>query len=139
MEREDDQYDKGEDLKDGEDLAGIGHVQEYAEDVQGKQGNDELLDGAGDGAPELREEELERRQFTMGDAKSEDERKDQSRHDIHHRRDADREIGLEPCARIGYISRVSGFGYKRGKEGFPDSVSKGGGDCRVQICNDYGH
>ena len=47
-------------------------------------------------------------------------------------------IRFQPGSRVGDVRR-SRLGYEGGEEGFPDTVSEGGGERRVEVSDDHGH
>ena len=77
MEKEYDSYDRDEDLDHPEGLPGVGHVQEYAENVDGEQGNDDHFNSFDNDLLELFGKFLEVRRPEKGHSQSEGEGKNQ--------------------------------------------------------------
>ena len=91
--------DLGKHHDDAVGLAREGHVEEDAEDVQGKQRDDGHVDGLDDHLLEVGEHRLQRRQTAVGDGQSAREGEHQGRHHVEHGRDADGEEWLQVVAR----------------------------------------
>ena len=93
MEHEDHSDDLDEDHEYADDLATAGHLHEYPEDIEWEERDDDLLDDARDDILDVDDHVLERRRLQMCYTKAEDERQDKCRHDAHHGRHSDGEVG----------------------------------------------
>ena len=93
MEHEDHSDDLDEDHEYADDLATAGHLHEYPEDIEWEERDDDLLDDARDDILDIDDHVLERRRLQMCHAKAKDEGQDKRRHDAHHGRHCDGEVG----------------------------------------------
>ena len=115
-----------------EHLARMGHVEEYAEDVDWQQRQHHHLYGLGDDIAELAEHVLQCLAVQMGNAQSERERHYQRSHDIERCRNGNSEIRLDAFS-LTDLCYLQIVGNERWKEGLPHSIREEAGEYRCSI------
>ena len=99
----------------------MGHVEEYAEDVDWQQRKHHHLYCLGDDIAELAEHVLQRLAVQMGNTQSERERHYQRSHDVERCRNGNSEIWLDAFS-LTDLCYLQIVGNERWKEGLPHSI-----------------
>lgn len=115
VQQEDDADNLDEDHQDAEHLSAVRHVEEDAEDVDGKQWQYHGADGEDDNLPEVAGGILQHFTLQLRHAQPQHEGKHEGGHHVHQRRDADREIGQDALRLADLFQRHPGL-YEGGKQ-----------------------
>lgn len=131
MDDEDDNDNHQEDTDDAIDFAREGHRREDAQDIEGKKGHDDVLDGKGNDELELLKESGEPLQLQAADGHAQNKRKEQHAEHIGKGGNQEFEIRLDGGRSLCLIGTRGG--HDVGEEPGADAVAQKGGEDGVAV------